>query len=126
MIESQTGRPQIVTPIAMMIPANPTIDPMERSNSPAIMSSATDVRDDPDLGSDVQIVECAGQAEERGVARAQGEHEEHDPDEDDDDQRAGRGAGKDALRERELPESAGTWCRAVPRSLCSPSVSSEG
>src|SRR4029078_11146096 len=59
----------------------------------------------------VEIVECAGQAEERGVAPCQGEHEEDDPDEDDDDQRAGRGAGKDALRERDLPESAGTGGR---------------
>ena len=42
-IASQTGRPQIVTPIPMMIPAKPTTDPIERSNSPAIMSNATEV-----------------------------------------------------------------------------------
>jgi hypothetical protein len=43
MIDSQTGRPQMVTPMPMRIPAKPTIEPIDRSNSPAIMSRATAV-----------------------------------------------------------------------------------
>ena len=43
MIDSQIGRPQIVTQIPIMIPAKPTIEPTDRSNSPAIISSATAV-----------------------------------------------------------------------------------
>src|SRR6185295_7779401 len=35
MIESQTGSPQIVTQIPITIPAKPTIEPIDRSNSPA-------------------------------------------------------------------------------------------
>ena len=42
-IDSQTGRPQMVTPMPMTIPAKPTSEPIERSNSPAIMSKATAV-----------------------------------------------------------------------------------
>ena len=40
---SQIGRPQIVEPIPIMIPAKPTSEPTERSNSPAIISRATAV-----------------------------------------------------------------------------------
>ena len=43
MIDSQIGRPQIVTQIPIMIPAKPTIEPTDRSNSPAIISRATAV-----------------------------------------------------------------------------------
>ena len=42
-IDSQTGRPQIETPIPMTMPANPTIEPIDRSNSPAIINRATEV-----------------------------------------------------------------------------------
>jgi hypothetical protein len=42
-IASQTGNPQIDTPMPMMMPANPTMEPTDRSNSPAIISSATAV-----------------------------------------------------------------------------------
>ena len=42
-IDSQSGRPAIVTPMPMTIPAKPTSEPIDRSNSPAIISSATAV-----------------------------------------------------------------------------------
>jgi hypothetical protein len=42
-IAAQIGQPISVTSKPMMIPANPTSDPTERSNSPAIISSATAV-----------------------------------------------------------------------------------
>ena len=42
-IDSQTGSPQIVTPMPIRIPAKPTIEPIDRSNSPAIISRATAV-----------------------------------------------------------------------------------
>ena len=60
MIDSHTGRPQIVTPMPMRIPAKPTIEPIDRSNSPAIMSRATAVADDADLGRHVEVVERPG------------------------------------------------------------------
>jgi hypothetical protein len=43
MIDDQSGRFAIVARIAMTIPAKPTIDPIDRSNSPAIISNATEV-----------------------------------------------------------------------------------
>jgi hypothetical protein len=42
-IDSQIGRPQIVTQMPIMIPAKPTIEPTDRSNSPAIIRRATAV-----------------------------------------------------------------------------------
>ena len=38
---SHSGQPARVTPSAMMVPLNPTIEPIDRSNSPAISSSVT-------------------------------------------------------------------------------------
>jgi hypothetical protein len=42
-IESQIGKPQIVAQMPMTMPAKPTIEPTDRSNSPAIIRSATAV-----------------------------------------------------------------------------------
>ena len=42
-IDSQIGRPSSVTPTPMTIPAKPTSEPIDRSNSPAIISRATAV-----------------------------------------------------------------------------------
>ena len=38
MIASQTGQPSVMLKIAIIIPANPIIEPTERSNSPAIIN----------------------------------------------------------------------------------------
>ncbi len=42
-IPAQTGRPYVVTQMPMTIPAKPMSEPIDRSNSPPIISSATAV-----------------------------------------------------------------------------------
>ena len=42
-IPAQTGSPYVVTQMPMTIPAKPISEPIDRSNSPPIISSATAV-----------------------------------------------------------------------------------
>ena len=61
------------------MPQAPIIEPIERSNSPPIISSATATARMPELGRDLEVVGGAPQRQESAVA---GDDREEDPDDD--------------------------------------------
>ena len=78
-IASQTGQPNSPMPIATIMPAAPTIEPTERSNSPAIIRSATAEPMMPTCAATSRYVAVPFSGEESAVA---GHDREDDPDED--------------------------------------------
>ena len=65
------------TVIAMIMPAAPTIEPTDRSNSPAIISSATGTPTMPICAATSRYVAAPVLAQEPVVARGDGEDDEH-------------------------------------------------
>ena len=63
--------------IATIIPAKPIIEPIDRSNSPAIISRHAPTASMPEVGGDLRPVHDAVEVEHARAARAEAEHGEH-------------------------------------------------